>query len=305
MTGRTATSCVVRPPTSPTTRTGSRPRPGRAAGWWSTGWRGRAGRVPHDRADPARRRVEDDDPPALRPHAERAAGVPARRPGDPRRGHSRRARVHARLRARAAAAPARAQDRRGRRGCGRSRTASCWPSRSRSSPRWRGACTASRSPPAGPHPPGGPPSASTSISSASATAPTSTANPRRNSDCGTRSANIVPSSAPAPVASASVAVIARSGRDAGREVAGERGHAGEGDDHERGGDRAPERDAEPDAQHRHDHEPAADAEEARQQADEHARGGGAARAAGPGRSRRRRAPPRASRSAPPRAASPG
>ena len=97
-------------------RTGSPPPPGRAAGWSSTGWSEVApGVYRTTAADPARRRLEDDDPPALAAGADRAAGLPARRPGDPGRRDSRRSReFDARVRARAAAAPARAQDRRRR-----------------------------------------------------------------------------------------------------------------------------------------------------------------------------------------------
>ena len=43
--------------------------------------------------------------------------------------------------------------------------------------------------------------------------------------------------------------------------------AGEGDDHERGGDRAAEGDVEAEREHGHDHEAAADAEEAGERAD--------------------------------------
>ena len=60
-----------------------------------------ARRLPHDRAAAARRRVEDDDPPAHGRRADRAAGLPARRPGDPGRGRSRRAAARARVRRRA------------------------------------------------------------------------------------------------------------------------------------------------------------------------------------------------------------
>ena len=54
---------------------------------------------------------------------------------------------------------------------------------------------------------------------------------------------------------------------AGEQVDRERDDPGQRDDHERGRDRAPEADVEPQRQHRHDHEPAADAEEAGQRAD--------------------------------------
>ena len=192
-----ARSSIVRADV-PTTRTGSRPPPGRAAGWWSNRLeRGRAGRVPHDAADPARRRVEDDDPPALRPHAERAAGLPARRPGDP--GRRRPAPSPS---SRASFGPEQQLLQRERKtgvagwlwAVGVRRRAG---DRARV-PRRAGVGRAPRL--ARPRPdltlPVGHRARARRCSSAIATAPTSSANPRRNSDCGTRSANVVPSSAP-------------------------------------------------------------------------------------------------------------
>ena len=75
------------------------------------------------------RRLEDDDPPAPRQRADRAADLPARRPGDPGQGHPGAARGSS-----APSGPSRscssASARRTRRaGCGASPTASCWRSR--------------------------------------------------------------------------------------------------------------------------------------------------------------------------------
>ena len=104
----------------------------------------RTRRLPHDRADPGGRRVEDDDPPAHRQRAQRAADLPARRSGDPGRRRSRpRRRSSGRSGPSSNCSSASARPT-SPAGCGSPRTASCWRSRSAS---WRcspGACTASR-----------------------------------------------------------------------------------------------------------------------------------------------------------------
>ena len=91
--GRPATAASIVRADRARTRTGSRPPPGRAAGWWSTGWSEVAPGV-YRTTEPIP--VDGEWKTMIRLHrgrdAERAAGLPARRPGDPGRGHPRRAR---------------------------------------------------------------------------------------------------------------------------------------------------------------------------------------------------------------------
>ena len=127
-------------------RVAHRDRRGRAAGWSSTGCSASApGVYRDDRADPGRRRLEDDDPPAPRQRADRAAGLPARRPGDPGEGRA----GHADF-TREFVAEQKLLQRERKTAAGwlwAPPTGSCWRSRWRSSCCWPGACTGRRRPP--------------------------------------------------------------------------------------------------------------------------------------------------------------